>query len=303
MVIFLGDNVYDNGMPPKEAPDRAEMERRLQVQIDVIKDSGAGGFFLAGNHDWKQGHAGLQRQADYIRSQLGRADGFLPRPGCVGPVKLDVANLRIIALDTDIWLNPELSPLGDCPRQGLDESLEELMGLLSTSGDRHVVVVSHHPLDTHGIHGGFFDWKDHLFPLRILKSWMWLPLPVIGSLYPILRWNLGRHFEELNSGSYRNMIGRFGEAFAIKKPLLNAGGHDHSLQVMEGDTVGTILVSGAGIDSRLTTVTSSENTLFAHLHSGFMAVDFLVDGSVWLSVVEPGPKEVVFSLRLDTREP
>jgi hypothetical protein len=132
---------------------------------------------------------------------------------------------------------------------------------------------------------------------------MWLPLPVIGSLYPILRWNVGRHFEELNSSSYRNMIGRFGEAFAIKKPLLNAGGHDHSLQVMEGDTVGTILVSGAGIDSRLTTVTSSENTLFAHLHSGFMAVDFLVDGSAWLSVVEPGPKEVVFSLRLDTREP
>ncbi len=303
MVIFLGDNVYNNGMPPKEAPDRGEMERRLQIQIDVIKDSGAAGFFLAGNHDWEQGHAGLQRQADYIRSQLGRMDGFLPRPGCVGPVKLDVANLRIIALDTDIWLNPELSPLGDCPRQGLDESLEELKDLLNTSGDRHVVVVSHHPLDTHGIHGGFFDWKDHLFPLRFLKSWMWLPLPVIGSLYPILRWNVGRHFEELNSSSYRNMIGRFGEAFAIKKPLLNAGGHDHSLQVMEGDTVGTILVSGAGIDSRLTTVTNSENTLFAHLHSGFMAVDFLEDGSSWLSVVEPGPKEVVFSLRLDTRKP
>ncbi len=303
MVIFLGDNVYNNGMPPLDAPDRAEMERRLQAQIDVIKDSGAAGFFLAGNHDWEYGSAGLGRQADYIRAQLGRDDGFLPRAGCVGPVKLDVEHLRIIALDSDIWVNPKLSPLGDCPQQGLDDSLDELKELLRTAGDRHVVVVSHHPLDTHGIHGGFFDWKDHLFPLRAVKSWMWLPLPIIGSLYPILRWNVVKHYEELNSSTYRDMILRFGAAFAIKKPLLNAGGHDHSLQVMVGDSVGYILVSGAGIDSRLSTVTDRENTLFAHMHAGFMVVDFLEDGSAWLSVVEPGPAEVVFFLRLDTRKP
>ncbi|MGB2908583.1 MAG: metallophosphoesterase family protein [Candidatus Aminicenantaceae bacterium] len=172
-----------------------------------------------------------------------------------------------------------------------------------TERERHVVVVGHHPLDTHGIHGGFYDWKDHLFPLRVVKSWMWLPLPIIGSLYPLLRWNVRKHYEELNSDTYRDMIRRFGEVFSIKKPLLNAGGHDHSLQVMVGDSVGYILVSGAGIDSRLSTVTDRENTLFAHLHTGFMAVDFLEDGSVWLSVAEPGPTEVVFHLRLDLRRP
>ena len=303
MVIFLGDNVYDSGMPPPGAPDRAEMERYLQTQIDVIKDCGAEGFFMAGNHDWKQGLAGVRRQADYIRAQLERDDGFLPRAGCVGPVKLDREHIRIIVLDSDIWVNPKLSPLGDCPQQGLDDSLDELKELLRTAGDRHVVVVSHHPLDTHGIHGGFFDWKDHLFPLRAVKSWMWLPLPIIGSLYPILRWNVVKHYEELNSSTYRDMILRFGAAFAIKKPLLNAGGHDHSLQVMVGDSVGYILVSGAGIDSRLSTVTDRENTLFAHMHAGFMVVDFLEDGSAWLSVVEPGPAEVVFFLRLDLQRP
>jgi hypothetical protein len=301
MVIFLGDNVYDNGMPPEDAPDRSEMERRLKAQTDVIKHSGAAGFFLAGNHDWLQGYAGLRRQAEFIGSQLGRDDGFLPRAGCVGPVKIDVENIRIIAYDSDIWLDPTLSPQGDCPQRDLDESLEELKDLLLTSGDRHVVVVSHHPLDTHGIHGGFFDWKDHLFPLRHVKSWMWLPLPVIGSLYPILRWNVRRHHEELSSATYRDMIDRFGEVFAVKQPLLNAGGHEHGLQVLVGDTVGYILVSGAGIDSRLSTVTDRENTLFAHLHTGFMAVDFLDDGSAWLSVVEPGPQEVVFSYRLEMR--
>jgi len=98
MVIFLGDNVYDDGMPPPGAPDRAEKERHLQAQIDVIKDCGAEGFFMAGNHDWKQGLAGVRRQADYIRAQLERDDGFLPRAGCVGPVKLDREHIRIIVL-------------------------------------------------------------------------------------------------------------------------------------------------------------------------------------------------------------
>ncbi len=303
MVIFLGDNVYPDGMPPLEAAERAEGERRLQAQIDVIRESGAEGFFLAGNHDWVQGLAGLQRQAEFAQAQLGRDDAFLPRPGCVGPMVLDRENLRIIALDTDIWLNPRLDPEEGCPCGDLDESLNRLKDLLRTAGERHVVVVGHHPLDTHGIHGGFYDWKDHLFPLRVVKKWMWLPLPIIGSLYPILRWNVGKHFEELNSDTYRNMIQKFGEAFSIKKPLLNAGGHDHSLQVLGGDSVGSILVSGAGIDSRLSTVTNRKNTLFAHLHTGFMAVDFREDGSVWLSVVEPGPDEVVFRLRLDTRVP
>ncbi|MFA9454201.1 MAG: metallophosphoesterase, partial [Candidatus Aminicenantaceae bacterium] len=301
MVIFLGDNVYSDGMPPPDTPERTERERRLQAQIDVIRDSGAEGFFLAGNHDWEQDLAGLRRQADLIQAQLGRDDAFLPQPGCVGPVMLDREHLRIIALDTDIWLNPRLDPSGECSHKDLEESLNELKDLLRTAGERHVVVVGHHPLDTHGIHGGFYDWKDHLFPLRAVKSWMWLPLPIIGSLYPLLRWNVRKHYEELNSDTYRDMIRRFGEVFSIKKPLLNAGGHDHSLQVMVGDSVGYILVSGAGIDSQLSTVTDRENTLFAHLHTGFMAVDFLEDGSVWLSVVEPRPTEVVFHLRLDLR--
>jgi hypothetical protein len=41
-------------------------------------------------------------------------------------------------------------------------------------------------------------------------------------------------------------------------------------------------------------VTSGENTLFAHQHTGFMAVDFFTDGKVLLRVVEPEGKGVLF---------
>lgn len=301
MIVFLGDNVYDHGMPEPDGPQRAEMERRIQAQIDVITNSGAEGFFVAGNHDWHQGLPGLIRQSEYIRASLGREDAFLPRAGCVGPVKLDVENLRVIALDTDIWLNPDLEPLSDCPQQDLQASLSTLEEMLSTAGERHVIVVAHHPLDTHGIHGGFYDWKYHIFPLRDWKDWMWLPLPIVGSLYALVRWHAVRHFEETNSDEYREMQAEFREAFTRKKPLLYAAGHDHNLQVLEGNSASYILVSGAGIDSRLSCVTHGDNTLFAHLHTGFMVVDFLQDGRVWLYVVEPGATEIVYSLELETR--
>jgi len=299
MVIFLGDNVYPDGMPEVEDPWRAEAERRLKGQTDVIKKSGARGFFVAGNHDWRRGLEGMLRQEQFVHQELGAEGTYLPPAGCPGPVYVDLPNLRIIAIDSHYWVHPQEVRLEECGQDDLLDAQNSLKSLLESAGDRHVIMVSHHPIDTYGTHGGFFDWKDHLFPLRHIKSWMWLPLPIVGSLYPLLRWNVSKHPEELNSPEYKAMILQFEEAFQIKKPLIYAGGHDHSLQVFEGgEAADFILVSGAGIDSKLSTVGHRDSTLFAHLHSGFMSVDFRKDGSVWLYVVEPAEPEIVFTLKL-----
>ncbi len=299
MVVFLGDNIYPDGMPEVEDPWRAEAERRLKAQTDVIKKSGARGFFVAGNHDWRRGLEGMLRQEQFVHNELGSEGTYLPRAGCPGPEYVDVADLRMIAIDSHYWVYPNEQRLNECSQYDLAHTQASLKAMLQGAGDRHVIMVSHHPLDTYGTHGGFFDWKDHIFPLRQIKSWMWLPLPIVGSLYPLLRWNVAKHPEELNGPEYKSMINQFEEAFQIKRPLLYAGGHDHSLQVFEGgEAVGYNLVSGAGIDSKLSTVGHRDSTLFAHLHSGFMSVDFKKDGSVWLYVVEPAEPEIVFSQKL-----
>jgi hypothetical protein len=76
--------------------------------------------------------------------------------------------------------------------------------------------------------------------------------------------------------------------------LIYAAGHDHSLQVIEMQRgVKYMLVSGAGSASKISEVGHGENTLFAHSHPGFMAVDFLENGRVLLRIIEPG-KGVVF---------
>ncbi len=301
MVIFLGDNIYPDGLPEEGDIQRPEAERLLLAQIEVIKRSGANGFFIPGNHDWHQGLPGIIRQEKFINEELKRNDAFLPPSGCPGPTKIDVENLRIIVIDSGHWLNKKVIQRKDCAHADLESSLETLKTLLKTAENRHIVFVAHYPLDTHGIHGGFYSWQDHLFPLTRTVKWLWIPLPVIGSLYPILRWNVIKHPEDHNSSEFKNMRSQLLEAFRIKKPLIYAGGHEHALQVLDGiDAAELMLVSGAGSKSMLSSVGHKVNTLFAHLHEGFMAVDFLNDGRIWLYVVEPSEDEAVFSYEVKT---
>ena len=201
-ILFLGDNIYEDGLPVEDSKGYEEAERRLWAQLGVVKASGAHGIFIPGNHDWadgkKGGWAAVLRQEQYVNEALGRVEpSFLPRGGRPGPEKVDQDGLRIIALDSQWWLHrDDDKPTGT-------RVTERLRGLLQERGGREAIVVAHHPLATHGSHGGFFDWRDHLFPLA-------------------------------------SIVGR-----------------------------------GAG-------------TLFAHEHLGFMAVDFLKDGTVLLRVIEPG---------------
>ncbi len=299
-VIFLGDNLYPNGMPPPEDDWRGEAERRLSAQIDVLKKSGARAVFLPGNHDWGYGKKGLIRQQNFVLESMDDDSSFLPLNGCPGPVKIDRKGIRIIALDSDWWIREELQENVDCPQKDHKSALQELERLLDSAEDRNIVVVAHHPLASHGPHGGFFDWKDHLFPLTNLADWAWLPLPVVGSLYPLMRWHVLKQHEDNDHAIYKTMIAQFSGTFSINPPLVYASGHEHVLQVLKGgQNVQYLLVSGAGSKEKITKVTDGPNTLFAHQHTGFMVLDFLKDQRVLLRVVEPVEPETLYYKWLD----
>jgi hypothetical protein len=71
-----------------------------------------------------------------------------------------------------------------------------------------------------------------------------------------------------------------------RAPVLYAAGHEHSLQVLRSDVVDLVLVSGAGSPSEVTAVASGPNTVFAHEHAGFMALD-VTRRAIRLTVLEP----------------
>src|SRR5437867_13039464 len=77
-VVFLGDNIYPNGMPDQNDKMRKRAEARIKVQLDVVKNHAGKVYFLSGNHDWNKGRPGgyeyMLREEEYIKSYSGRQE-------------------------------------------------------------------------------------------------------------------------------------------------------------------------------------------------------------------------------------
>lgn len=317
-VVFLGDNVYPRGVPPLGHPNRDDAEKKIAAQVLAIRKGAANGFLIPGNHDWdRQGRDGWNsiRRQDTLVQQFGGGDvRLLPGGGCPGPAVVDIGrHLRLIALDSEWWVHNDVKPYGPespCPTKTENEVTDSLAGALRDKGTRHAIVLTHHPLRSGGIHGGAFTLGDHIFPLRNLKSWLWVPLPLIGSLYPLAR-TMGISNQDISGKKYGAMRRALEAAYEEHPPLATASGHDHDLQVIRGGRPAVTnaayqLVSGSGILGHASVVRKVEGSLFERSAAGFMRLDFARDGRVRLSVttvVEDGKRKdgessEVFSLWL-----
>jgi Calcineurin-like phosphoesterase len=289
VVVFLGDNIYPRGMPDQQDPGRKEAERRLAAQIRVVTDAPAKGYFVPGNHDWNSGGwEAARRQERYVDS-LGIGQVALkPGGGCPGPSVVDLGRrLRLILLNTEWWLHgaKPSETIADCPTRVEPEMVDSLRSALRTAGDRLVVVAAHHPLTTGGVHGGYFGWRDHLFPLQVVAPGLWLPLPIIGSLYPAARQH-GISSQDIPSPAYQRLIAALRRAFADRPPGLYAAGHEHNLQVIAGGPARLELVSGAGIYGHSGRAVPVRGTLFARNASGFARLEVPWTGPARLAVLE-----------------
>lgn len=307
LVAFLGDNIYPAGLPPGDDPGRGEANRRIAAQVRAVADAGGEAVFIPGNHDWNYaGAGGLERVRAQERLVEALGAGrvrFLPDGGCPGPAILDAGErLRLVALDTEWWLQ-DPSARGDgaaCPaptEAGVVASIEDA---LAGAAGRHVVVLGHHPLRSGGNHGGHFTWRQHLFPLRDLAGWAWVPVPILGSAYPIVR---ARGISDQDVGGDRNgrMRAALESAFRAAPPLLYAAGHEHNLQVLQGTSADWEVISGGGIHGHTTPVTSIADTRFAAARSGYVRLDIQRDGRVRLGVItvdERGTGREVMALDL-----
>ena len=287
LVAFLGDNMYPEGMTRRRLH---EAEARLLPQIQAAERSGARVVFIPGNHDWaeggEEGFEAVLEQERYVHARLGYAGGFLPQNGCPGPAVADLFDgVRIVALDTQWWLHAGPKPTTECPEGTSEEVLAALGRLLDT--DRHVVVLAHHPLFGYGRHAGFSEWREHLLP------------PIIGSVIALSR-KLPLRSQDHNSARYKAMVAAFEGVFRDRPEreglLVWASGHEHNLQVLEGESVDYVLISGSG--AKTTPVNDGDETLFAHSRPGFMALDVLTTGAAILRVIEPDGG-AVFTLRLE----
>ncbi|MEA2722833.1 MAG: hypothetical protein QOH59_604, partial [Gemmatimonadales bacterium] len=280
VVVFLGDNAYPRGLPPPGQPGRREAERHLAAQVEAVTSTGARGYLVPGNHDWAKhgvdGWNAIRRQERFVDSVGAGRVLLQPGGGCPGPSVVDIGTrLRLILLDTQWWLHRGAKPRdpdSSCGADSEQEIVDSLRAALTGADGRLVVMAEHHPLRSGGEHGGHFDLKYHLFPLTAIKPWLWIPLPLIGSLYPAAR-QQGISNQDIPSRAYQRLIAAFRRALAAAPPALYAAGHEHNLQVLSGGPARLELVSGTGIYGHSGVAVPLRGTLFARRASGFARLD------------------------------
>ncbi|MDZ4702192.1 MAG: BamA/TamA family outer membrane protein [Rhodothermales bacterium] len=309
-VVFLGDTIYCCGLPDSSDPGRATAEARLRRQLDAVRAHPGRVVFIPGNHDWNNsapgGLATLRRQEAYVEAYLDRGNVFLPDDGFPGPAVVELTpEITLVALDTEWWLTEEGRPTGDAGDYDVEEEGDVLLQLSETvaeHNDRHVLVVGHHPLYSNGSHAGRFPLKTHLFPLTALWKNAYLPLPLVGSLYPLFIRVFGSR-QDLAHPAYRALRTGLERSFGEHESVIYASGHEHSLQYFKG-MLHDFIVSGGG--ARPEFVARGGQAGFAHSNTGFVTLHYYSDGSVWMEFLEPDAPDdsVVFRTEIQgpTRE-
>lgn len=291
-VAFLGDNIYPDGLPDSASVDFPLSVARLKQQLDAVKDTGAGVYFIPGNHDWDhsgpRGLSNLRNQELFVESYLDAGNTFLPDEGMPGPETRELApGLELVVIDTEWWLRRGEKGFGDGGRYETREEgdlISNLADVLRRKDDSRLIVVGHHPMLSNGPHGGRLSLKEHLFPLTELWDRAYIPFPLIGSLYPLIRsWSGGP--QDLSHPRYRafrrTLMGLF-ESF--EEHLVYASGHDHALQHFPVGTV-DYLVSGSA--TRPEFVGGGRGAAFTSNEPGFLELVYRTDGSSQLLAHTP----------------
>ncbi|MDW8418606.1 MAG: metallophosphoesterase [Chitinophagales bacterium] len=273
-LIFLGDNLYPQGLDEASGMHRAALEAILKAQIALYSQYPGKVVWLAGNHDWQYGGPnGWQarlRQERFVEGLSARGNIFLPDSGCPGPLVVRLSpDLALIVLDTQWWLHRHERPLAPCGYNKAQDFLKAIADTLQALRQMHLVVAGHHPLYSRGPHGGAYPWQAHFFPLVEHVRWAWIPLPLLGTAYVLLR--KAGYIQDLTHRHYRHLRDSLAAALQRHGRALYVNGHDHSLQVIHRPPT-WFLTSGAG--SGTSHVVKGKALKAAASRLGFIQIDF-----------------------------
>jgi hypothetical protein len=286
-VLFLGDNIYPDGMPPSGHKDEIRAQKIMQSQYLPMRGAGAPVYFLPGNHDWdymgKDGLAKIRAQGEFLASQQDSLLTLIPANGCPGPVEIPISeDLVLIAYDSEYWLFPHqrTTPNVDCECTSKTDFLQQLDALLYENQHKTILLASHHPMRTYGTHGGYYSLKQHIFPLTEKWQNLYIPLPIVGSLYPLLRSTVLQTPEDRPHPLYSDLASEVTAIFKKFPNIIYVAGHDHGLQFIQDPDI-TQVVSGSGAKSSY--IYGGKYLKYKYPKQGLVLIDQLRDNSTKIS--------------------
>lgn len=274
-MLFLGDNIYRQGMPSKSHPNRQQAESRIDWQIDLAKSFKGQSYFIPGNHDWySQGLVGLKRQEEYLEDALDNKNVFKPENGCPYE-RIELSDeIVMLAIDTQWYLadwdkHPTMND--ECEINTREQFLVEINGELKKNNEKTVIMALHHPAFTYGEHGGYFNFYKHIFPMN-----QPIPLPGIGTIVAQVRSQGGVSSQDRYNHRYDELMDRLVTMARDSDRVIFVSGHEHSMQYIERQGIKQI-VSGAG--SKRSAVVLGPGAQYVSGDQGFAVLDIYKDGS------------------------
>jgi hypothetical protein len=250
-IVYLGDNLYKYGLPDDQAVSFGDARAVLDSQLSIADNTPAQIYMIPGNHDWNDGARGgfdaVIREQIYVDLLQKKNVKFYPEEGCPGPIEVSLGpDVTLIMFDSQWWLHeyekPEIE--SDCDCKTKEELTSKIEDIVSRNSKKLIILASHHPFKSNGIHGGFYTWKQHIFPFTDISPNLYIPLPVLGSIYPISRSVFGTP-QDLKHPNYQNMINQITGAVKSSPNVVFVAGHDHGLQLIK-DSSYNYIVSGGG---------------------------------------------------------
>lgn len=285
-VLYLGDNLYRSGLPDVEVKNYYTSKAVLDTQLSVTDNTPAKLLMIPGNHDWENGKRGgydaiirQQLYVDFIKKSKSDIK-FQPEDGCPGPVKVDLGkDVVLIIFDSQWWIHPHEKPEieSDCNCKTKEELVTQIGNLAAQNSKKLILIACHHPFKSNGPHGGFFLLKQHIFPFTDLRKNLYIPLPVLGSAYPVARSVFGSP-QDISHPDYTNMVERITKAVkTFAKNVVFVSGHDHNLQLIKEDGYNYI-VSGGGC--KYNRSSKAKNSIYNNNDNGFVVMEVINNKNV-----------------------
>lgn len=289
-LVFLGDNIEPRGLPKKDNPKRKSAERILNNQIDLAQTHDGITYFIPGNRDWndhdKGGRKAILRQEEYIKSERKNKNiKFYPKNACGDPEVVKIhKDLVFVFLDSQWWLQDwrqEKKMNHKCDIKSRGDLLKRIEEIIADHKNDEIIFMMHHDMKSNGNHGGKFNLKQHLFPLTDVNSKLWIPLPIIGSLYPIFHNVSGTKQDIANESHKQLMEGIYAAANKWKVNIVFASGHEHGLQYFDHDKIKYIVSGGGSMSSH---IAQGGGASYARSARGFVKITFHKNNEAWLEI-------------------
>lgn len=277
-VFYLGDNIYPAGLPDSTNDGYGKALATLRQQAAAVEDFAGPVWWLPGNHDWGQpsGDARLHHQAAWVESlEQANRQWTPPLSHPFWALHIMGNEVVLITLDSERWLRAE--------EPEVFAQMQQLIDTLKPYAKFPKILLTHHPAYSDGPHGGRFGFRQHLFPLTDVMPWAYLPMPGVGSLYPLLRSTIG-HPQDISHGRYWKLTHVFNGLLSQYSGWMVVSGHEHAMQYIQTmDDHHLIIGSG----SKTEPVYPRAHSVFAYSGKGLLQLRFLADKSVWATFWRP----------------